>query len=219
MEFPNSINEVKVVGYLGGSTGAKLVKDQKGQNFVLKQGNSQEHIKNEWEILKFLQGLGVPVPEFKFYPAPTPTLLTAFISGHTLDDYLKQHPERKQSIMGELHQHFTHHALAANWDILGLSLDNVIVQDHKPHYIDVGGAGPYRAQGAHKGAKWNDNGDEVDSLRQFNPDWFGGVNNNTVKQQLSSMPVEQALGNVTDPELKTRLQNRYNNLKKKHGLP
>ena len=56
-------------------------------------------------------------------------------------------------------------AWLANWDVTGLSYDNLLVTGNRAVRIDVGGALRYRAQGGQKGAAFGPRVTELDSLR------------------------------------------------------
>jgi hypothetical protein len=57
-------------------------------------------------------------------------------------------------------------AFLANWDVIGLLYDNIMLADDGQAYrIDPGGALTYRAQGGRKGNKFGENPSELESLR------------------------------------------------------
>ena len=74
----------------------------------------------------------------------------------------------------QLQRDFVPHATIANWDILGKVRDNVIRRpDGTLSYVDVGGAGPFRAQGDPKGAAFGSKVGELDTLREKNYELAG----------------------------------------------
>lgn len=77
-------------------------------------------------------------------------------------------------------------AWLANWDVVGLVHDNIIVVDGQPWRVDAGGALTYRAQGGMKGQHFGDTVGELETLRNasMNP------------------AAAKVFGKVTDAELK-----------------
>jgi predicted acetyltransferase len=64
------------------------------------------------------------------------------------------------------HDGFAVDAWLANWDVVGLGLDNLSFdKDNKPVRIDSGGSLLYRAQGKRKGAEFGDTVPEIESLK------------------------------------------------------
>ena len=67
-------------------------------------------------------------------------------------------------------------ALIGNWDVLGMEMDNVLRRpDNTLSYVDVGGAGPYRAQGAPKGEAFGSEVGELQSFQQHMPSIYGNL--------------------------------------------
>lgn len=157
---------VEVVKKLGGSTGAELVKDRAtGALFVRKRGNSPEHVREEAAADAAYQALGVPVPEFRLYETPGgPVKLARHIEGTELG---KLTGEARRAAEARLREHFATDALLGNWDVVGMGVDNVLVDRHGvPWRIDNGGALRFRAQGAMKTAdQWDAYPSELWSLR------------------------------------------------------
>jgi hypothetical protein len=80
-EFPKSLDKLETVRSLRGSTGAILVRDPATDRlFVLKRGNSADHLREEFAADMAYQALGVPVPKVKLYETPDgPVKLAEFI--------------------------------------------------------------------------------------------------------------------------------------------
>src|SRR5690606_35219792 len=84
VEFPGDPSEVHRVAMLGGSTGATLVEDARGNRFVRKEGNHPDHIREEVLADQIYRLAGVPVPEPHLYETPRgPVKLSPFISDAT----------------------------------------------------------------------------------------------------------------------------------------
>ena len=150
--------------FMGGSTGARGYDLPMGR-FVGKRGDSPQHIQNEYDMNRFLNELGVPVPQAQMQDG---LMLTQMEEGQRLGF----NPSARD--VRQLRRDFVPHATIANWDMLGLDRDNVIRRpDGTLSYVDVGGAGPFRAQGAPKGAAFGSKVGELDTLRDKNYELAG----------------------------------------------
>lgn len=164
--FPEKLGDLTVVQSLGGSTGAKMVKDADGNLYVMKKGggaggDAAKHLLNECAVDKFYQSLGVNVPQFKVYEEDGgPVKLSRFIEGgRSLGDWWNDATDAERKRMrDELRAAFDVDCLTGNWDVVGASADNILVDKNgKPWRIDNGGAFGYRAQGARKAKEdWDD---------------------------------------------------------------
>jgi len=149
---------------MGGSTGARGYDLPMGQ-FVGKRGDSPQHIQNEYDMNRFLNELGVPVPQAQMQDG---LMLTQMEEGQQMGF----NPSARD--IRQLQRDFVPHATIANWDMLGLGRDNVIRRpDGTLSYVDVGGAGAFRAQGAPKGGAFGSTVGELDTLREKNPELAG----------------------------------------------
>lgn len=149
---------------MGGSTGARGYDLPMGQ-FVGKRGDSPQHIQNEYDMNRFLNELGVPVPQAQMEDG---LMLTQMEEGQRLGF------NPSAGDIRQLQRDFVPHATIANWDMLGLDRDNVIRRPNGTlSYVDVGGAGPFRAQGAPKGAAFGAKVGELDTLRNKNHELAG----------------------------------------------
>lgn len=145
---------------LGGSTGAV-----KRGDFVVKPGASAGHVANEYDMNQYLNALGVGVPEASLQTQGGRThLMTRFEEG------AKEPNLYDPAVKRQLQQDFVPHAAIANWDMLGLDADNVLIRpDGTPTYVDLGGAGPYRSMGAPKGGAWGGDVGELETMRYKPP--------------------------------------------------
>ena len=170
--FPESVNGLKTVRELGGSTGAKLVEDDLGNRFVMKRGASPEHLRSECDADAAYIAAGVAVPEFRLYDdSGTPVKLSRFIDeAKTLAALGK---DERETVYEQLRKDLHVDVLLGNWDVLGLGMDNVLVDKNgKAWRIDNGGALGFRAQGEKKDtADWEAGWiDDVWSMRNLHPD-------------------------------------------------
>jgi hypothetical protein len=175
--------------YLGGSTGARAHDTPQGR-FVAKRGNSAGHLLNEFDMNQYLNALGVGVPQASLHQeGGRPTMLTEFEEGATA-----YQPERDRR---QVTQDFVPHALIANWDMLGLDNDNALRRpDGSLSYVDVGGAGSYRAQGAPKGGAFGSTVGELDTLRDKNAYELGHITEQDIGQSFDRYGGETAMNDA-----------------------
>jgi len=186
---------------MGGSTGARGYDLPMGR-FVGKRGDSQGHINNEYDMNRYLNELGVPVPQAQMQDG---LMLTQMEEG-------QQMGRANQQDMRQLTRDFVPHATIANWDMLGLGRDNVIRRpDGTLSYVDVGGAGAYRAQGAPKGGAFSPSVGELDTLRDKNPE-LGGISEADLGRSYDHYGGEdamtQALNVLRNPTTRDIMQQR-----------
>lgn len=167
---------------LGGSTGARLHESPTGERFVGKRGNHPAHIRNEFDMNRYLNALGVAVPEAKLFgPSQWPyTMLSRFEEGS------KPLSLQDRDAVQRVRQDFVPHAAIGNWDALGLDLDNVLMRpDGTPSYVDMGGSGPWRSMGKPKGEAWKPQVTELDSMQYeppHTPEVFGNMSEQEIGQ-------------------------------------
>ena len=157
----------KVGGQAGSNPGGKY-KAPDGSEWYVKKPKSSMHASNEQAAAAFYNLAGISAPQvMKGNGAPE--------LGGNLQTGTKMVPGAKanlgsklndQAYIKEIQSGFAMDAWLANWDVAGLSYDNVVEgADGKPHRIDVGGALLYRAQGSPKGDKFGNTVDELETLR------------------------------------------------------
>jgi SPP1 gp7 family putative phage head morphogenesis protein len=163
------LDRLQVVRALGGSTGAELVRDPaSGRLYVRKRGASPEHLREEALADGLYSALGVPVPPSKIFETEKgPVKLAEFVEGQTMAEALKgASAARRKKLIAAAGEHFAADALLGNWDVAGLGMDNLLVDEAGQVWrIDNGGALRFRAQGAPKGDDWNAFPTELWTLR------------------------------------------------------
>lgn len=154
--FPDDLmTNLEVVRSLGGSTGAQLVRDPRtGQLYVYKTGNSADQCRSEaWANLAY-RAAGINVPDIRLYETSDgPVMVSKYIENtRTLREVLGSGDKRLiRSVLKQLQDGFTMDALLANWDVIGLDSDNILIDAAGVAWrVDNGGAFMFRAQGAHK---------------------------------------------------------------------
>lgn len=217
--FPGDpIHDVEVVKKLGGSTGAELVKDkQTGKLFVRKFGSSPGHLREENAADSLYRALGVDVPDSRLYDhSGIPVKLAEFHDGKTLAELRSSDPAAAKKVEAQLRKGFAVDALLGNWDVIGMSADNVLVtKGGRVLRIDNGGSLRYRAQGKLKGpGLWSEVVGETTSLRdpKVNPaaaSVFKSLTDAEVRLQISDLLKQrQAIVDAAPTDLKADLGKR-----------
>lgn len=160
---------------LRGSTGAMLRTLPNGKRVVVKRGghefnNQEAHIKNEYDMNRYLNELGIGVPHATLTEEyGKPTMLTDFEEGSKPIRANRDFSPTEDT--PKLRSDVVPHALIANWDVLGMDLDNVLRRpDGSLTYVDVGGSGAFTAKGNQKRTQYphlNAFGDSVSELESF----------------------------------------------------
>lgn len=179
--FPETLDGLETVKSLGGSTGAKLVRDPDGRLFVMKKGGTPGHVENELAVDNAYRAAGVAVPEGRlFKTANGPVKLTKYLpDAVSLGDYLASAtPEQKKNCISQLEASYHVDAILGNLDVIGLGADNVMVDKAgKVWRIDNGGALGFRAQGQPKDyGDWGEGPAELFSLCRWQKKYFPNMN-------------------------------------------
>lgn len=182
--FPKDLSTLKTVNTsIGGSTGAKLVQDVNGNQYILKRNpKNSGHVRSEYLTNQLYDLLGIKVPDYELYDDDegVAVLLSKFIP--MCKPANKANPKQaKQMADG-----FIVDCLLNNWDVY--ENDNCLVDPAgRVIRVDNGGALNYRAQGGSK--PFND-----DILKSFN----GMVSNNpTVYSALTPADIKKQIDDIT----------------------
>ncbi len=117
-DFPATGDDLKVIKTLGGSTGAKLVEDKNGKQYVMKTGKNAGHLREEAAADDLYRAMGLDVPRSKIYDRPGgPVKLSEFHAGKTLGELERSDPVAYQNAVSHLRKGFVAHALMGNWDV------------------------------------------------------------------------------------------------------
>lgn len=130
-----------------------------GDKFYVKKAKSKDHAAVEVLANDLYRLAGVPVPDV-FMGTDGETVGSKIVAGKR-EKLTDATPEQLQ----EIHESLVIDAWLANWDVVGLEYDNIVITDGKPYRIDAGGALRYRAQGGSKGALFGSTVGELESLR------------------------------------------------------
>jgi hypothetical protein len=170
---------------LGGSTGATLQTAPTGERWVVKGDLGNANFgRNELQYFNAYRFFGLPVPDHGMdvrvgTPDLNRVLITRYAEGYqTIGQFRKEMGQRafeKSLTYSDLGEHIVLHALARNWDVIGMDGDNTLVDPDTGNvlYVDLGGTGGYRAQGEAKpyitGPWWFT---QLQTLVEYNPDYF-----------------------------------------------
>lgn len=191
-----SIKNFKPVGKkLGGSTGAQLVRDNKGKYYVWKRGANKTQARIEFVANHLYRMAGVPVP-MQYYNDKD-GLLSEFVQGKLLKDLNKG---EMVVATKALCKWFIVDAILANWDVLGMDLDNILIPmvDGKlvltmPIRIDNGGSLTMRAQGKPKA--YPEDVKELDTMRKYQK-IFKKLSNSDLKAQYDELNMYGSPGGI-----------------------
>lgn len=225
--FPSSTEGLKVVRNLGGSTGAQLVEDPAtGKRYVMKRGANPDHLLEEAHADAAYQALGVKVPSFKMYTKDgAPVKLAEYVpEARTLAEVLRSGNQHEiDQVVRQLGDNFVADALLGNWDVVGLSYDNILVDKAGTAWrIDNGGSLRFRAQGARK--KPEDFTEDVTELgtmrlKQINESAgrvFSGVTDDDIARQIERLAgKKQDLLAALPAELRPAVEARLRTLEKR----
>jgi ADP-ribose pyrophosphatase YjhB (NUDIX family)/DNA polymerase III epsilon subunit-like protein len=227
----NDIENWTKVGPKKGSNEGGTFRDQNGNDYYVKEPRSTLHAQNEALAAALYKELQVPAVEVLLgekngeLRTVSPIVESIGVLGYN--------PER--SVIEKLQEGFAVDAWLANWDIAGLTFDNVIIdKDGNPIRVDPGGALMWRAQGEPKGKMFGDVVGEIDTLRSESkaPEAsviFGDMTDDQVKESakvlLNISPerideiVDSIISDFADAaDLKMKLRNRRQSILDRFGL-
>lgn len=143
----------------GSNPGGKF-KDKNGQEWYCKFPADIDVAMNEFLAAKFYEMLGVAVPKLKMVEQGGKVgIASKWVDG------ISTGTSAKLAKAPGAHQAFALDAWLANWDVVGLSNDNLMLgKDGAAVRVDVGGSLVYRAMGGKKGADFGDTVPEMETL-------------------------------------------------------
>jgi hypothetical protein len=216
MDFPNSFTNLQNPENMGGTTGTKKYKNsKKGNNeWIVKRSEKGAggwaQVQSEAMANEIYKVCGIPVPAQKLYP-DAQALVLEFKRGIPLNQCKEW---QKEKLKVELAKGFVVDALLANWDVIGLTEDNIIVDDNgngTPFRIDNGGSLQFRAQGERK--EFGPEVKELETMRKTTKQhkfYFGALTEDYIKGQIQKIikPNRTAILAATSPELKEVMEKR-----------
>lgn len=199
-------DKIKVVSSLGGSTGAKLVEID-GRRYVMKKGNSADHVQSEAQADNAYSAMGLRVPACRIYNTPNGLVkLSNFLEGKSLHDWMaKATIQERTDILKKLEDGFDVDCMLGNWDVLGANDDNIMVdKDGNPWRIDNGGAMSFRAQGTKKKPEEWESGwpDDIFSMpvSSYNKQKFGNITTQQITHKIVARDWSKLKGVVSDED-------------------
>lgn len=141
--FPKDLSTLKVIKQLGGSTGAKLVEDVNGNQYVMKRGSntSSEHVTSEYLSNQLYDILGVRTPDYELYDDNGEAVLLSRYIPNTRVPSTKDYQVMGEELIADV--------VLANWDVY--QNDNCLVDAAgRVIRVDNGSCLEWRAQGKKK---------------------------------------------------------------------
>jgi hypothetical protein len=214
---PENINVIKT---LPGSTNPKLVLFD-GNKYVMKTDKPgyPGRLTNEHDADSAYAALGINASDSIMSGGAK--FAKYMEGGQNLHEWKEGKSESEiQAMYKEIGKGFVADAVLANWDVVGLVHDNILIKDGKPWRIDNGGALKYRAQGGEKGFKFNDKNSELQTLRDMymNPSAakvFGHLKEKEIYEQIKEIlpKKDQVLKAIKDLDTRAMVAKRFENLK------
>lgn len=132
-----------------------------GEKFYIKTPQSDLHAKNEAVAIALYKLAGIKgVPDVKLVKRGGRLSIAS-----RWEENLGSVTGFQSKTHKLFHKGFAADAWLANWDVVGLSFDNVAVKNGKAFRIDVGGSLLFRAQGGPKGSAFGSQVSELSTLR------------------------------------------------------
>lgn len=149
------------IGPQRGSNPGGLYKDtDTGIDWYIKQPASADVARNEVLAAKLYELAGIDVPELHLIKLNG----VESIASRIVDGLAKGTAADLARAAGTA-DGFVVDAWLANWDVVGLGYDNLLLKGSRAFRVDTGGALRYRAQGGLKGAAFGNDVQELESLR------------------------------------------------------
>lgn len=179
----------KVGSKPGGSAAGAVYKDAAGDTWMVKSYDTAGMAFNEVTAAKLYGMMGVAVPEMKLIDLGEAHKGGVGVASKMMD--LKPFEPFNAAHIKAAQEDFAAHALMANWDAVGLSFDNLMIDaaTGKTVMVDPGGSMLYRAQGSLKGDAFKDNVTELDTLRD-------ATKNPTAAKVFGKMTQEQIVNSM-----------------------
>lgn len=131
--LPDSIEGFKFLRNLPGSFDVRLYRDDFGNKFVVKRGQSQEQFENEIAAENIYRILKYPVPQSKLITTPEgeTAKIANYIDGPTLAEFEKEfkdiEPETVNEVYRQIGDGLLVDAFLFNYDVLGADKENIVI--------------------------------------------------------------------------------------------
>lgn len=209
--FPKDISALKTIKKLGGSTGAELVEDAQGNQYVKKRGTNtnNEHVKAEYLSNQLYSALGLKTPDYELYEENGEQILLSRFIPMTRVPNAKDYAEMSKGFIAD--------CLLANWDVY--QNDNCLIDAAgRGIRVDNGGCLNFRAQGKNK--TYND--DVLKTFKDmvhYNSAVYKNLDPKDILQQIQDVKVKKDdiinfLLESNEDKLAKIVEQRINNLSK-----
>lgn len=210
--FPKDLSSLKVINKsIGGSTGAELVEDANGVQYIMKKASNTnaDHVRSEYLANQIYSALGQRTPDYELYQDDNgdPILLSKFIP-------MTHQPSAVN--YAEMAKGWIADCLLANWDVY--RNDNCLIDNAgRVFRVDNGGCLDFRAQGAKK--TFDDNLKRTyDDMVKYNSSVFNKLTEQDILDQIQSArehkdDVINYLRNSNQDAIADILEKRFDNLK------
>ncbi len=181
VDFDNLVQ----IGPQKGSNPGGLYQDKTtGEKFYVKWPASEDIARNELLAAKLYELAGINVPELTLIKSGN----KIGIASRIIDDAVQSKAKLTSGKITSVYEGFGTDAWLANWDVVGLGYDNVVMKGATAWRIDVGGSLRYRAQGGLK-STFGKEVTELDTLldANMNPQSASVFKNMTKKQMEESI--------------------------------
>lgn len=175
----------KLQGKMGSNDGGLYLNRATGEKWYIKTPASGDMAVNEVVSNHLYRLAGIDVPELRYITVEGRlSIASKWTEGLVSDSATLSNAAKARKVAG-VFEGFAMDAWLANWDVVGLSFDNLLLNGGRAVRIDTGGSLLYRAQGGLKGLDFGKVVNELDSLR------------NTATNPQSA----KVFGKITTPEL------------------
>lgn len=209
--FPKDLSTLKVIKKLGGSTGAELVEDIHGNQYVKKKGSNtnNDHVKSEYLANQMYAALGIKTPDYELYEENGEQIL--------LSRFIPMAKPTTSNDNAEMAKGWIADIVLANWDVY--ENDNCLIDSAgRVIRVDNGGCLNYRAQGKKKPFD-DDVVKTYEDMKRYNSGVFTQLNDNDILQQIADIRAHKSdivdfLIESGQDVLATTIGNRIDNLSK-----
>ncbi len=167
---PLKVSDFEKVDGQKGSNPGGIYRAKNGDLYYIKKVKSEDQARNEKLANDLYREAGVKVPKVCYAKWDDGSLGIAskFVAEpgdiKTGKDFLVKNGKILHKTLTD---GYAADAWLGNWDVVGMTYDNVAVAGKTAYRIDAGGSLLYRAQGSAKGSDWNDKCKEWETLRTF----------------------------------------------------
>lgn len=145
----------------GSNEGGLYLDESSGVKWYVKTPASADQARNEVLAAKLYEAAGAEVPDVRLIDVKG----NQGVASRVIDGVHQDRLRLKSGDVLNVGDFFAADAWLANWDVVGLNYDNMLVKGSRAIRLDTGGALRYRAQGTLKGAAFGPKVNELETLR------------------------------------------------------